>query len=160
MSLEVSTRAAATDGKRSTPSHHPHVPNGPALAAISRRIVALLKEYTGKGPVKTRTYYWGDLLVVMLSDGYTAMEHTLLREGLDRAVIDQRAQFHEVTTPHLKRVVEEELDREVIACLNSTPYNPDFNAKVFVLAPHPDALVASDGSAEESSSDGDGTGRR
>jgi uncharacterized protein YbcI len=131
------------------------VRNGAALAAISRRIVALLKEYTGKGPVKARTYYWGDLLVVMLSDGYTPMEHTMLREGLNKTVVDQRAQFHEVTSPHFKQVVEEELDREVIACLNSSPYDPDFNAKVFVLAPHEDAAVGENGSEAEQSGEGE-----
>jgi uncharacterized protein YbcI len=153
MSTNVATQATPAPNKAAGETRHPHVRNGAALAAISRRIVALLKEYTGKGPVKARTYYWGDLLVVMLSDGYTPMEHTMLREGLTKTVLDQRAQFHEVTSPHFKQVVEEELDREVIACLNSSPYDPDFNAKVFVLAPHQDAAAeqndSDSGSSEE-----------
>jgi uncharacterized protein YbcI len=152
MSTNVATEATPAPNKAAG-ERHPHVRNGAALAAISRRIVALLKEYTGKGPVKARTYYWGDLLVVMLSDGYTPMEHTMLREGLNKVVADQRAQFHEVTSPHFKVVVEEELDREVIACLNSSPYDPDFNAKVFVLAPHEDAVAGSNGSGNGSSED-------
>ena len=34
-----------------------HEDHGATLAAISRRIVGLLKEHYGKGPTQARTYY-------------------------------------------------------------------------------------------------------
>ena len=52
--------------------------HGATMAAISRRIVHLLKEYYGKGPTKARTYHWGELVVVLLSGGFTRAEKTLL----------------------------------------------------------------------------------
>jgi uncharacterized protein YbcI len=128
--------------------------NGEALSAISRRVVGLLKEHSGKGPVKARAYYWGELLVVLMTGGYTTIENTLLEEGRSKAVMDQRAEFQDVMMPHLKLVIEQELGREVIACMNSSHYAPDFNAELFVLAPREETGVATDRSLEESSSNG------
>jgi uncharacterized protein YbcI len=132
-----SAGAAGTASAERVDGDHPHVRNGPALAAISRRVVALLKEYAGKGPVKARTYYWGDLLVVMLSGGYTTLEQTLLSDGLSQPVVDQRTHFNEAMRPRFTRIVEQELGRGVLACMDASHHEPDFNAKVFVLAPVP-----------------------
>lgn len=129
------TATADAAHERIDDGYHPPVRNGPALAAISRRVVALLKEYVGKGPVKARTYYWGDLLVVLLSGGYTTLEQTLLSEGLSQPVVNQRAHFHEAMRSRFTRIVEQELDRDVLACMDTSHYEPDYNAKVFVLAP-------------------------
>ncbi len=134
--------SATATTERVDDGYHPHVRNGPALASISRRVVALLKEYAGKGPVKARTYYWGDLLVVMLSGGYTTLEQTLLGDGLSRPVIDQRAHFHEAMKGRFVEIVEQELDRDVVACMDASHHEPDFNAKVFVLAPAGTSLDA------------------
>jgi len=110
------------------------VSKGEALSAISRRIVALCKENTGKGPVRVRTYYWSDLLVVLMTGGYTTVENTLLAGGRAKAVMDQRAELQEVLRPHFKGVIEEEIGREVIACMHSSHYGPDFHVETFVLA--------------------------
>jgi hypothetical protein len=74
MSVDVSITREAAESNGHAPS------KGEALSAISRRVVGLLKEHSGKGPVKARAYYWNDLLVVMMTDGYTTVEHTLLDE--------------------------------------------------------------------------------
>jgi len=123
-----------------------HAPSkGEALSAISRRVVGLLKEHSGKGPVKARAYYWNDLLVVMVTDGYTTVENTLLAQGRSKTVMQQRAEFHEVMIPHFKLVIEQELGREVVACMNSSHYAPDLNAELFVLAPRDAADGPSEG---------------
>jgi len=111
--------------------------HGATMAAISRRIVHLLKEYYGKGPTKARTFHWGELVVVLLSGGFTRAEQTLLEEGRERAVIDQRAELQSVMRPRFKRVIEEELNREVIAFMSANHHDPDFNAELFILAPLP-----------------------
>jgi len=138
MSVDVATtrEAAATNG---------HAPSrGESLSAISRRVVGLLKEYSGKGPVKARAYYWNDLLVVLMTDGYTTVESTLLQQGKAGTVMAQRAEFHELMIPHFKLVIEQELGREVVACMNSSHHAPDLNAELFVLAPRDETLVAGD----------------
>jgi uncharacterized protein YbcI len=132
------------------------VRNGEALSAISRRVVGLLKEHCGKGPVKARAYYWNELLVVLMTDGYTTVESTLLQEGRTKTVMDQRAEFHEVMIPHFKLVIEEELGREVIACMSSSHHAPDLNAELFVLAPRADAPLALSELPQERSDNGAG----
>ncbi len=114
------------------------------LAAISRRIVGLLKEHYGKGPTKARTYYSGDLLVVLLSGGYTQAEKTLIEDGRSRAVMELRAELQEVMNERFRQVIEEELHREVVAFMSAGHHDPDYNAEVFVLAPR-DAAEAQGG---------------
>ena len=111
--------------------------HGATMAAISRRIVHLLKEYYGKGPTKARSYHWGELVVVLLRGGFTRAEKTLLEEGRARAVIEQRAELQDLMRPRFKRVIEEELNREVIAFMSANHHDPDFNAEIFILAPLP-----------------------
>jgi uncharacterized protein YbcI len=103
------------------------------MAAISRRVVALLKEYAGKGPTETRTYFWGDLVVVLLSGGYTAVEKTLIDAGKAEAVAEQRAALQDVLRPRFKQIIEEEIHREVVAFMSTTHQDPDLNAELFVL---------------------------
>ena len=133
-------RESTTNGERSE--------HGARLAAVSRRVVALLKEYYGKGPTSARTYHWGDLVVVLMRGGYTVVERTLIDQGRTRAVSDQRAEFQEVMRPRFKQVIEEELHREVQAFMSSTHQDPDLNAELFVLKPLDDGDAAN-GEASE-----------
>ena len=105
------------------------------LAVISRRIVSLVKEHYGKGPTHARTYHLGDVVLVLLRGGYPPVEKTLLADGYTQPVMDQRAAFQEVMQPRFKRVIEEELRREVIAFMSTMHHDPDLNAELFVLAP-------------------------
>jgi uncharacterized protein YbcI len=111
---------------------------GPMLAAVSRRIVGLLKEHYGKGPTKARTFYSGDLVVVLLSGGFTQAEKTLIEDGRSRAVMDLRAELQEVMNEHYRKVIEEELQRKVIAFMSAAHHDPDYNAELFILAPQED----------------------
>jgi uncharacterized protein YbcI len=121
------------------------------LAVISRRIVSLVKEYYGKGPTHARTYHFGDVVLVLLRGGYTPVEKTLLADGYAQTVMDQRAAFQTVMQPRFKRVIEEELRREVTAFMSTTHHDPDLNAELFVLAPD-----ARDGDSADT--DGGGSG--
>jgi uncharacterized protein YbcI len=109
--------------------------HGSTLAAISRRMVGLIKEHYGKGPTNARTYHWGELVVVLLSGGSTSVEKTLIADGQEQAVIDQRTAFQDAMRPRYKRVIEEEMRREVIAFMSAYHHDPDINAEIFVLAP-------------------------
>ena len=42
--------------------------------AVSDGMVALLKEYYGRGPTQTKTYYHDDLVVCLLRGGFTRVE--------------------------------------------------------------------------------------
>src|SRR3712207_475222 len=105
------------------------------LATISNRVVRLHKEYYGKGPTKAKTYLSDELVVVLLRGGFTKVEETLLEEGRGHAVIQQRMEFQDVMQDRFKKVIEEELGREVIGFMSGSQQDPDLIAEMFVLAP-------------------------
>jgi uncharacterized protein YbcI len=113
--------------------------SGADLAAISRRIAALVKEYSGQGPESARTHRSGDLVVVILGGGYTQVEKTLIRDGRADLVASQRAAFQETMRPLFRQVVEEELRRPVVAFMSANHQDPDISAELFILeADEPD----------------------
>jgi len=59
------------------------------LTAISDGIVALMKEYYGRGPTRAKTYYEDDLVVCLLRGGFSRVEQTLLEGGRGSAVVTQ-----------------------------------------------------------------------
>ena len=105
------------------------------LANVSRRIVQLHKEYYGKGPTQAKTFYRGELVVVVLRGGFTKAEETLREGGHPDAVIRQRSEFQLVMRERFQQVVEQELGRSVLAFMSASHQHPDLMAEVFVLEP-------------------------
>jgi uncharacterized protein YbcI len=52
---------------------------------ISRAFVRFEKEYMGRGPVETKTYFLDDMILVRLRDVMTASEKKLSQSGTDRS---------------------------------------------------------------------------
>jgi uncharacterized protein YbcI len=50
---------------------------GDVLTAISDGMVALMKEFFGRGPTQAKTYYHDDLVICLMRGGYTRAERTL-----------------------------------------------------------------------------------
>jgi uncharacterized protein YbcI len=121
------------DGSEGIPiSERPQV-EGDARANISRRMVQLHKEFYGRGPTKAKTYFNGDLIVVLMRGGFTRVEETLLQEGRGDSVIQQRADFQDVMIDRFKDVVEEETGRKVVAMMSGSHQHPDLLGEMFVL---------------------------
>lgn len=109
--------------------------HGEVLTAISDGLVALLKEYYGKGPTQAKTYYQDDLVVCLLRGGFTRVERTLQQAGRREAVLNQRMAFHEVMRERFVAVVEEATHRSVIGFMCGDQPDPDMICEVFVLVP-------------------------
>jgi uncharacterized protein YbcI len=109
--------------------------HGEILTAVSDGLVALLKEYYGRGPTQAKTYYEDDLVVCLLRGGFTAVEHTLLEGGRGEAVIEQRMAFQEVMRQRFEAVVEHATGRRVIGFMSGNQQHPDMICEVFILAP-------------------------
>ncbi len=63
-------------------------PSGGALyTAISNAIVALLREYTGRGPTKARTTIRDNIVLVMLEQTLTKGEQSLVSKGRTEQVL-------------------------------------------------------------------------
>jgi uncharacterized protein YbcI len=111
-------------------------PTGQIRSAISDGLVALLKEYYGRGPDKTKTYVNGDLVVCLLRGGFTRVEQTLREGGHGDEVIRQRMAFQEVMRERFNEVVSDATGREVIGFMSGNQQDPDMICEVFVLAPN------------------------
>lgn len=106
---------------------------GDLSAAISGRIVALHKEFYGRGPTKAKTYYHGDVITVLLRGGFTKVEETLREGGRGREVIDQRMAFQQVMRGRYSEAIEELTGRNVVGFMSGNQQDPDMICEVFVL---------------------------
>ena len=108
---------------------------GDVLTAISDGIVALLKEFYGRGPTRTKSYYADDLVVCLLRGGFSRVEQTLLEGGRGAAVINQRMEFQELMRERFEAVIERATGRKVIGFMSGNQQDPDVMCEVFILAP-------------------------
>ena len=107
---------------------------GDVRTEISDGLVALLKDYYGRGPDRTRTYLNDDLVVCLLRGGFTPVEQTLKDGGYGDAVIHQRMAFQEVMRERFEQVVEQATGRRVVGFMSGNQQDPDMICEVFVLA--------------------------
>ena len=125
-------------------SSHTH---GDVLTAISDGLVGLLKEFYGRGPTRTKTYYEDDLVVCLLRGGFTRVEQTLLDGGRGEAVIRQRMEFQELMRARFEQVIQDATGRQVIGFMSGNQQDPDIMCEVFVLDP---SDLVEDGEGPES----------
>jgi uncharacterized protein YbcI len=109
--------------------------HGDVLTAISDGMVALLKEFYGRGPTRAKSYYEDDLVVCVLRGGFSRVEQTLLEGGRGYAVIQQRMEFQELMRERFAAVIERATGRRVIGFMSGNQQDPDMMCEVFVLAP-------------------------
>jgi uncharacterized protein YbcI len=115
---------------QSKPSSH-----GDVLTAISDGLVALLKEFYGRGPTRAKSYYEDDLVVCVLRGGFSRVEQTLLDGGRGHAVIQQRMEFQEVMRARFAGIIEGATGKRVIGFMSGNQQDPDLMCEVFILAP-------------------------
>src|ERR687888_1205498 len=121
------TESVATTGETST--------TGSLNRDISRALVALFKEATGRGPGRARTYVEDGLVVTVLHDTMTKAERTLKDENLEDHVRSLRRIFQGTFRDEAIATVERLTGRKVLAFLSDHAVDPDYAIEVFVLEP-------------------------
>lgn len=116
-------------------THRDTLASGDILTAISQGMVALLKEFYGRGPTRAKTYFQDDLVVCVLRGGFSQVERTLLDGGRGAAVIQQRMEFQEVMRDRFVEVIERIVGRRVIGFMSGNQQDPDLMCEVFILDP-------------------------
>jgi uncharacterized protein YbcI len=107
---------------------------GELLSAISKRIVGILREHYGRGPMKAKTYAIDDIVVcVMRGSGFTAIEQTMMDSGEPHSVVAMREDFQRVIAPRYKEAIEELTDRKVVAFLSQAHVDPDITIEIFFV---------------------------
>jgi uncharacterized protein YbcI len=109
--------------------------HGEVLTAISDGLVALLKEFYGRGPTRAKSYFEDDLVVCVLRGGFSRVEQTLVESGRGAAVIQQRMEFQDVMRRRFEAVIEEATGQRVIGFMSGNQQDPDIMCEVFILAP-------------------------
>src|SRR6186713_3312803 len=103
------------------------------LAAISTRIVGLLREHYGRGPSRAKTYAMDDCVVCVLRNGFTAHERTIVDSGESDRVIEMRQDFQRLMERQYRETIESITGRKVVAFLSQAHLEPDITMEVFFL---------------------------
>jgi uncharacterized protein YbcI len=107
---------------------------GQLLAAISNRIVGMLHEHYGRGPINAKTYARDDMIVVVLrGSGFTALEQTIMDSGDPQHVIAMRENFQRVMADRSQQTIEELTGRNVIAFVSRVNLEPDITIETFFI---------------------------
>ena len=106
---------------------------GALLSAISERVVGILREHYGRGPMKAKTYALDDLIVCVLRNGFTAMEKTMVDSGNPDRVVEMRHEFQRMMGERYKDMIEELTGRKVTAFLSQAHLDPDITLEVFFV---------------------------
>jgi uncharacterized protein YbcI len=113
----------------------PAANNGTLAADVSRSIVGLIRDYTGRGPTQARTIINPDTVMVLLSDTLTKGERKLIEHGKIDHVLQTRQQVQRMMHEDAVAIIESAFDRKVIAFMSDNHTDPDMAAEVFVLEP-------------------------
>jgi uncharacterized protein YbcI len=111
---------------------------GPMRAAISTQLVALKKEFYGKGPVGAKTYIQDEYVFAVLEGGLTRNEETLLAAGETGIVREYRLRFQEIMRDRLTSTVEEITGRKVLDYHSQIVFDPPRAFEIFVLDAPPE----------------------
>ena len=106
---------------------------GRLLAEITNRIVAFMREHYGRGPIKAKTYVLDNLIVCVLSDGFTAIEKTMVEGGEPERVLEMRRDFQRMMRVRYSEMIEEQTGRKVLAFLSQTHVEPDLTVEMFLM---------------------------
>jgi uncharacterized protein YbcI len=111
----------------------PPLIGGRLLAEITNRIVAFMREHYGRGPIKAKTYVLDNLIVCVLTDGFTAIERTMMEGGEPDRVLEMRRDFQRMMKERYTAMIQELTGRTVLAFLSQAHVDPDLTIEIFLM---------------------------
>ena len=106
---------------------------GRLMSEITNRIVAFMREHYGRGPIKAKTYVLDNLIVCVLSDGFTAIERTMMEGGQPERVLEMRRGFQQLMKARYSEMIEQLTGRKVLAFLSQAHVEPDLTIEMFLM---------------------------
>jgi uncharacterized protein YbcI len=106
---------------------------GPLRQDISNTIVTLFKQRFGRGPTSCRTYLESDLVVLVMSGGFTAAEQTMFEAGKWHDVRSARMAWQDSMQARFIEAIERLTHRTVKAFMSANHQGPDITVELFVL---------------------------
>lgn len=112
------------------------------LSRISNEMVRVMKQYFGRGPTSAKSYMLDDLLVVVMRDGMTTAERTMLEFGRSDVVRQFRQEFENEMADRLTGAVEKLTGRKVVTYQSQVMFEPNTVVELFLFdRPAPDSAV-------------------
>jgi uncharacterized protein YbcI len=105
-------------------------------------MVRIHREYYGKGPTKTKTFVFDDMILCVLKGGATRLDRSLADAGRADMVVEMRQAFQASVREHMRTVVEEITGRAVDIFMSQSHVDPDVSIEFFMLAPPRDEGTA------------------
>jgi len=121
---------------------------GSVAAAVSRHVVRLFAEYTGRGPTRARTIIGDNVVVCVTQNSMTRAERRLVQEGESDLVVSIRRKFQSVMRDDLVGAVEAVTGRKVLSFMSDHEAEHDYAAEAFLLDGSPTSAPASNGVGE------------
>ena len=120
------------------------------LREISTKMAAIQKNAFGKGPEGAKSYLFDDLLLIVMREGLTVAEKTMLGFGRHDLVRAFRQQFENEMTARIVGMVEDMTERKVLTYQSQVMFDPDVIVELFVFDRATDGgFVAAEIRAEE-----------
>jgi uncharacterized protein YbcI len=107
--------------------------DGRLRVAISNALVSIWKHDYGRGPTAARTIVDQSLIFVVLQDGLTRNEETLLAAGHEAAVRDFRLCFMDTMSAKFIASVEDVTGGRVVTHACQVAFAPTMTIETFVL---------------------------
>jgi uncharacterized protein YbcI len=119
--------------------------DGTLPSTISTAIVMLMREYTGRGPMKAQTTIRGNVVLVMLEQTLTKGEQVLVKKGRSENVLALRREYQEAMREESSDKIAELTGRNVTAMMSANHLSPDLAAEIYILDAPPDLSGAGGG---------------
>ena len=121
--------------------HHVTTSPTPPAKEIARGIVAIYKEYLGRGPSLARSSITDEYVVTVLSDGLTKAERTLVEQGEAETVREIRRKFQEAMRPDICALVEQTTGRKVRSFMSDHDIEADDAVEFVYFEPDEEQLT-------------------
>ena len=92
-----------------------------------------MREHYGRGPIKAKTYVLDNLIVCVLTDGFTAIERTMMEGGEPDRVLEMRRDFQRMMKVRYSEMIEALTGRKVLAFLSQAHVEPDLTIEIFLM---------------------------
>jgi uncharacterized protein YbcI len=106
-------------------------------AGLESAMVSLFKQCYGKGPAAAKAMTRDEYVIVVLEEGLTRNEETLIEHGLEDEVRRFRLAFQATVRDHAAEAVRRVTGRHVVAYHSQVTFHPFRSFEIFVLEAEP-----------------------
>jgi uncharacterized protein YbcI len=109
--------------------------DGSLRAELANAMVAMKKQFYGRGPEAAKAWILDDYVFVAMEGGLTRNEETLLADGKEDLIRQYRLSFQSTMSGATMGAVSQLTGRKVLTYHSQIVFNPARTFEIFVLEP-------------------------